>query len=252
MTIPVTRSEKDPVLVLGAMSDIGRAVARAYGAAGHPLQLAARDSARLEREAEDLRVRCSVPVSAHEFDVLATDRHDAFLDSLSPAPGIVVCVVGLMPDQERARADPAAAALAMRTNYVGPALILEAAAARMQARGGGTLIGVSSVAGDRGRAVNYLYGSAKAGLTAYLSGLRARLSGSGVQVVTVKPGFVRTRMTRGMKLPNALTARPEEVAAAILAAHRKGRDVVYVRPVWRAIMTAIRCLPEPVFKRLRF
>jgi short-subunit dehydrogenase len=96
-----------------------------------------------------------------------------------------------------------------------------------------------------------VYGAAKAGFTVFLSGLRNRLIACGIQVVTVKPGFVRTRMTEGMRLPEPLTATPEEVARAILAAERRGRDVIYVRPVWRPIMTIIRLLPEPLFKRLR-
>ncbi|MFP4406562.1 SDR family NAD(P)-dependent oxidoreductase, partial [Rhodosalinus sp.] len=107
------------------------------------------------------------------------------------------------------------------------------------------------VAGDRGRAVNYVYGSAKAGFTAYLSGLRTRLSDTGVHVVTVKPGFVNTRMTEGMDLPGPLTARPEAVAEAIARAVARERSVVYVKPVWRAIMMLIRAIPEPIFRRTR-
>ena len=119
------------------------------------------------------------------------------------------------------------------------------------ARRSGTIIGISSVAGDRGRATNYIYGSAKAGFTAYLSGLRNRLAGQGVHVATISPGFIATRMTAGMDLPEKLTASPEEVAEAILAAQEKRRDVVYVRPIWRLVMMVIRSIPEPVFKRLK-
>jgi hypothetical protein len=121
----------------------------------------------------------------------------------------------------------------------------------MEARGSGCLIGISSVAGERGRATNYIYGSAKAGFTAFLSGLRNRLARTDVHVMTVKPGFVRTRMTEGMKLPGKLTAEPEEVAAAVLAAEAKRRDVLYVRSIWRPVMTAIRLLPEPLFKKMK-
>jgi short-subunit dehydrogenase len=109
---------------------------------------------------------------------------------------------------------------------------------------------VSSVAGDRGRASNFIYGSAKAGFTAFLSGLRARLSRKNVHVITVKPGFVDTRMTAGMNLPPLLTAQPDEVAAAVLKAHAKGANVIYVGRIWRFIMLVIRLLPEPIFKRL--
>lgn len=241
---------KPAILILGATSDIGRAVARAFAAHGHPLHLAARDAKRLATEVEDVRIRGGGPVTAVQFDVLDTASLD--LAALDPPPGIVVCVIGLLGHHERSITDPAAAELVMRTNYLGPALALEAAARFLEARGGGILMAIGSIAGDRGRAKNYVYGSAKAGLAAYLSGMRARLHGSGVRVVTVKPGYVDTRMTAGMTLPKALTAQPEEVAAAILRACHTGPEIVYVRPIWRWIMTIIRLLPEFLFKRLKF
>ena len=149
----------------------------------------------------------------------------------------------------RAR-NPEAASLVMRSNYIGPAAILGEAANRMVARGTGVIVGISSVAGERGRARNYVYGSAKAGFTAFLSGLRNRLHGTGVRVITVLPGYVATRMTESMLTPSLLTAQPDEVAAAVLAAERQRRDVVYVRPIWRLVMAVIRAIPEPMFKRL--
>jgi short-subunit dehydrogenase len=174
-----------------------------------------------------------------------------FVDGLGELPGIVVCVVGTMGDQGESERNPQAAALVMRTNYEGPALILGLFAERMAARGNGALVGVSSVAGDRGRATNYVYGSAKAGFTAFLSGLRNRLAKQGVHVVTVKPGFVATRMTEGMDLPGALVASPEEVAEAVHRAVARHRDVIYVRLVWWPLMSVIRAIPERIFKRLK-
>jgi decaprenylphospho-beta-D-erythro-pentofuranosid-2-ulose 2-reductase len=246
-----TETNSRSVLILGAASDIGRAIAREYGRAGRPVILSARNPERLQADVSDLRIRFSIPVRTEEFDVLKTCNHDAFLDRLGELPQTVVCVIGLLGNQLRAEADAAHADLIIRTNFVGPAAILALVANRMAARGAGVIVGVSSVAGDRGRATNYVYGAAKAGFTVFLSGLRNRLVACGIQVVTVKPGFVRTRMTEGMRLPEPLTATPEEVARAILAAERRGRDVIYVRPVWRPIMTIIRLLPEPLFKRLR-
>jgi hypothetical protein len=137
----------------------------------------------------------------------------------------------------------------MRANYEGPALILGLLAERFAARGSGTLIGISSVAGERGRASNYVYGSAKAGFTAFLSGLRNRLAKGPVRVITVKPGFVATQMTEGMDLNPRLTAQPDAVAEAIWQAQAKGRDVLYVKPVWALIMAIIRALPERLFKK---
>jgi short-subunit dehydrogenase len=138
----------------------------------------------------------------------------------------------------------------MRSNYEGPASIMAEIANRFEARGSGNLVGISSVAGERGRARNYVYGSAKAGFTAYLSGLRHRLAHKGVHVVTVLPGFVRTQMTEGMKLPARLTASPEEVADAIERAVVRRRPKVYVRPIWRILMLAVRNIPERIFMRL--
>lgn len=241
---------KPSVLVLGGRSDIGLAIARHFAAEGSPIKLAARNAAHLEPERADIALRHGVSVTLHEYDVLAPSP-DAWIDGLGTLPEVVVCVVGALGDQGQAQRDPESAARVMRTNYEGPALILGAFANRFEARGSGVLIGVSSVAGDRGRASNYVYGSAKAGFSAFLSGLRNRLSGRGVQVITVKPGFVATRMTAGMRLPPKLTAEPEEVAAAVAKAVRRKRDIVYVKPIWALIMLIIRHLPETVFKRAR-
>jgi decaprenylphospho-beta-D-erythro-pentofuranosid-2-ulose 2-reductase len=242
---------KLPVLILGARSDIARAAAHKFASLGHPLQLAARSARSLEADRTDMELRYSVPVSLHEFDVLATESHEAFVAGLPELPGTAVCAVGLMGTQADSERDVAAAVCVMRSNYEGPASILAILANHFEARGHGCLIAISSVAGERGRATNYVYGSAKAGFTAFLSGLRNRLARRGVQVVTVLPGFVATRMTEGMQLPARLTAEPGEVAEAIARAARKKQDVIYVRPVWRLIMFIIRHIPERVFKRMK-
>ena len=241
----------ETVLIVGATSDIGRAVARRLARDGCALQLAARNAGDLAAEVQDMRPRTAGAVTAHRCDVLDADGGAALLDALDPLPDVAVCVVGLTGDQTAAQRDGTAAERIMRTNYVGPALLTAALAERFERRGSGVLVGVSSVAGERGRASNYVYGSAKAGLSAFLSGLRNRLAGSGVHVVTVKPGYVRTRMTDGMDLPPRLTAEPDEVARAVVRAIRRRRDVVYVRRIWRVIMLAVRALPERVFKRTR-
>lgn len=238
-------------LVIGATSDLGRAIAGKLAGEGWALQLAARDPARLAQVAEDLQGRPEVAATLHHCNVLDDDGRTAFLDELVPLPDAAVCVVGFAGGREESQRDAALAERIMRTNYIGPALLTAALAERFARRGGGVLVGVSSVAGDRGRARNYVYGSAKAGFTAFLSGLRNRLQQSGVRVVTVKPGYVHTRMTEGMDLPALLTAQPEEVAAAVVGAIRRHRDVVYVRAVWRPIMLIVRAIPEWLFKRLQ-
>ncbi|ARE40843.1 Sorbitol-6-phosphate 2-dehydrogenase [Rhodovulum sp. P5] len=241
---------KPPVLILGARSDIGRAVAHAFAAEGHPIQLAARNAESLQPDATDITIRYNVAASVHDFDALDTAHHAAFLDHLPTLPEVAVCAVGLMGDQAENETDAGKAALVIRANFEGPALILGDLANRFAARGSGTLVGISSVAGDRGRATNYVYGASKAGFTAFLSGLRNRLAKQGVHVVTVLPGFVNTRMTEGMDLPGGLTAEPQELGTAIVKAVEKKRNIIYVRPVWRLIMAIIRAIPEAVFKKL--
>lgn len=237
------------LLVLGGTSDIGRATGLAFAKDGWRVQLAGRDLAALQREADDIATRTGVAVSTHVFDVLDTSSFEAFVSGLPTLPDMVVSVVGLLGTQEQAQTDLDFATVVMRSNYEGPSLILGVFAERFLARGAGTIVGVSSVAGDRGRASNYVYGSAKAGFTAFLSGLRNRCATKGVHVLTVKPGFVRTRMTEGMKLSPALTANPDEVATAIWSAAKKGRNVIYSRPIWRLIMLIICSVPESIFKK---
>jgi len=242
---------KPPVLILGARSDIGKAVAHKFAAIGHPIQLAARNAPALESDKTDMGLRYGVSVSLHEFDALAVDTHEAFVAALPELPQIAVCAVGLMGQQADNERDLAAAARVMRSNYEGPASILAILANHFEERGNGSIVGISSVAGDRGRATNYVYGSAKAGFTAFLSGLRNRLATRGVHVVTVLPGFVATQMTEGMDLPARLTAEPGEVAEAIARAVERKKDVIYVRPIWRLIMLIIRNIPERIFKRMK-
>lgn len=270
------------VLVLGATSDIARSVAREYARRGRDLYLAAREPERLRELAAELSTGHGVAVRTLPFEVRRVGDHAAFFASLDPAPVGVVCLVGTMGRGPAPPEDPDDLREVVEVNYLGPAAILEAVAeawsGRMgdsgeagkgsdEARDRGTgdaegaggvspetsrpfIVGVSSVAGERGRRSNYPYGSAKAGFTAYLSGLRQRLHSHGIHVLTVKPGFVRTRMTAHMDLSPLLTAEPEEVARALVRAQEKGKSVVYVRRVWRPVMALIRLLPEGVFKRL--
>lgn len=239
------------VLILGARSDIGKATAHAFAALGHPIQLAARHAETLEADRADIVLRHNVEVSLHEFDALDITSHTTFVDHLPELPETAVCAVGLMNEQSENEHDLEAATRVMRSNYEGPANILAVLANRFEERGHGTLVGISSVAGERGRASNYVYGSAKAGFTAFLSGLRNRLAKKGVHVVTVLPGFVATQMTEGLELPAKLTALPEEVGTAVSKAVNQRKNTIYVRPVWRLIMAVVRLIPEAQFKILR-
>jgi short-subunit dehydrogenase len=193
-----------------------------------------------------------VAVTLHEIDALDLASHEAFVEGLPALPDVAVCAVGFMGEQKRNETSLTEMATVLRSNFEGPAALLGVLANRMVSRGSGALVGISSVAGERGRAANYVYGSAKAGFTAFLSGLRNRLAKdkTGVHVVTVLPGFVYTQMTQGMDLPAKLTAQPAEVGTAIVKAVEKGRDVIYVRPIWQGIMLAIRNIPEFQFKKM--
>lgn len=237
------------LLILGATSDIAQSLAVAYARLGHEQTLASRDCQRLQPLADRLVREFGHAVNLVEFDALQFDSHGDFYRGLPSVPDIVICVFGYLGDHDRALADFDECRRIIESNYVGVVSILNVVAEDMRRRQRGTIIGVGSVAGDRGRRANYLYGSAKAGMAAYLSGLRQRLLRDGVHVMTVKPGFVRTRMTAGRDLPARLTAEPDQVAADIVRAQRKGRDVVYTLWMWRYVMLIIRSLPETLFKR---
>jgi decaprenylphospho-beta-D-erythro-pentofuranosid-2-ulose 2-reductase len=242
---------KGTVLILGARSDMAMAIAHCFAKEGYDIQLAARNADGLASDTSDIVLRYQVAVTQHEFDALNTESHGAFVEHLPVLPDIAVCAVGYMGEQAENERGTQAASLVMRSNYEGPASILAVLANHLEERGTGCLVGISSVAGERGRATNYIYGSAKAGLTAFLSGLRNRLAKKGVHVVTVLPGFVATKMTEGMYLPTKLTAQPEEVADAVLKAALKKQNVIYVKPIWRLIMMIIRNIPEQVFKGMK-
>lgn len=245
------KNEKS-LLVLGGSSDIGRASALRFAKAGWRILLAGRDFKLLRREADDIAARTGVTVSAHAIDILETGAFEAFVAGLPCLPDAILCVIGLLGEQAKAQTDVAYATIVIRSNFEGPALLLGIFAERLAARGYGTIVGVSSVAGERGRATNYVYGAGKAGLSAFLSGLRNRFGKSKIRVVTVQPGFIRTRMTRSMNLPGLLTAEPGQVAEVIYrAVELRRRDVIYVKSIWRIIMAIIKAIPEPVFKRLR-
>jgi short-subunit dehydrogenase len=163
---------------------------------------------------------------------------------------VLLIAVGTLGDPSRAEADPAHLAAVIEVNFTAVAQLLMRAARRLEARGHGLIVALSSVAGDRGRPSNYPYGAAKAGLSTFLEGLRGRLHGSGVHVCTVKPGPTDTKMTFGMEDPPPLMADPDRVAADIVAAMARRTDVCYTPPLWRYIMAALRLIPARLFKRL--
>lgn len=242
------------VLILGATSGILRAVSHEFAARGHDLVLTGRDGVELKAMAADLEIRHGVRVRARHLDVLDFQTHEEAIEGcIAEAGGRLagaVLGIGYLGDQGNAGRDISEARRILDTNLTACVSLMTPLANHFEQQGGGFLCALSSVAGDRGRQSNYVYGSAKAGLSAYLSGLRNRLHHAGVQVTTVLPGFVDTAMTYG-KEGMFLVAPPERIARGIVRAVEKKRDVVYLPFFWRAIMLVIRSLPETVFKRLR-
>jgi short-subunit dehydrogenase len=241
------------VLVLGGTSGIGRSTAAAFARRGYEVVVTGREASEATRAAQDLAIRFGVLAHGKAFDATGPDGHPAFFAEVVDATGGrlqgVVAAFGLLGDQVAARENPSAAARIIATNYTGVVSILSIAASWFEERRHGFIVGIGSVAGDRGRQSNYLYGSAKAGAAVFLAGLRNRLHRAGVNVVTVKPGFVDTEMTFG--LPGLfLVADPEMVGERIARAVERRLHVVYVPWFWRWIMLIIRLIPERLFKRL--
>jgi short-subunit dehydrogenase len=239
------------LLVLGANSDMALATAHRFAKAGYSIYLASRNLGECEKNAADLRLRYGVQAQVLAFDASDFASHSAFYAGLAVKPAGVVLAFGVMQDQAAAQADFALAQKMIEVNYAGAVSIFEIIAADFEARKSGFMVGISSVAGDRGRMSNYLYGSTKAALTAYLAGLRHRMSKSGVSVLTVKPGFVATKMTADLDLPAKLTAQPSEVAEAIFKAVQKRKATVYVKPIWWLIMQIIVHLPNFIFHKTK-
>ncbi|HEY4235151.1 MAG TPA: SDR family oxidoreductase [Lacipirellulaceae bacterium] len=241
-------------VVIGATSEITRAVALELARSGGRFVIAGRDTDELAIVAEDLRVRTKAMITAIELDVTAYETHAAFVDAcfaaLGPIDGIVVGQ-GYLADQQAAASDWSLARQMIDVNYASAVSLINLFADRLAAEGHGYICGISSVAGDRGRQSNFFYGSTKAAFSTYLAGLRNRLFSKGVDVITVKPGFVDTSMTWGSLDPRSpLVASPERVAKDIARAIRWRKNTTYTPWFWSPIMLAVRLIPEPIFKRL--
>ncbi|HXS35432.1 MAG TPA: SDR family oxidoreductase [Flavipsychrobacter sp.] len=239
------------VLLLGATSDIATAIARNFAQNKYDVILAGRDTEALKALKSDIQIRYSVKANVVQFDAANFSEHNSFYNNLPFHPDVTICVFGYLGDQKKASSDWAEAQRIVQTNYTGAMSILNIISEDYAVKNKGTIVGISSVAGERGRQSNYIYGSAKAGFTAYLSGLRNHLFKYGVQVVTVLPGFVYTKMTADLKLPPLLTAKPEEVALVVKKAVDKKKNIIYVKWPWKWIMTAIKMIPEGIFKKMQ-
>ncbi len=243
------------VLIFGLNSAIAHATARLLVQRGCHLYGVGRNPAKLAAALDDLRVRAGPDqrVDGCQANLDDLPGQAALFDRAITAMGgidVVLIAHGTLPDQQACQADLALAVAALHTNALSAVTLAEEAARRMVSQASGSIVVIGSVAGDRGRQSNYVYGAAKGMVALYLQGLRNRLAPAGLQVLTVKPGFVDTPMTAGFARKGLLWAQPDRIARGILRALDRRRDVVYVPGFWRWIMLLIRLIPERVFKRL--
>ena len=246
----------DRVIILGATSGIAKALCRELASIGTPLLLCGRNLGALTLLADDLRVRHGKATPVETFDAHDAKDHPEFVERAlakceGKLGGVILCYGDLTPQTESQNSADSARRT-IDVNFTSAVTLLHAFAEILEKQNGGYIAAISSVAGDRGRQSNYTYGAAKAGLTAFLAGLRNRLFPHGVHVLTIKPGFVDTPMTHGMLNPKSpLVASPERVAKDIVRAIRKRKNTLYTAWFWRYIMFIIRSIPEPIFKRLK-
>jgi short-subunit dehydrogenase len=241
------------VLIIGATSAIAHACARIWAREGAALFLVARDAEKLAAQAGDLMVHGAPAVHSFRMEANDTAAHSAMLEAVRQkfsSLDIALICHGTLPDQTAVEKDVALALHEFNTNGLSVIALLLALANRFEQQGRGSLAVITSVAGDRGRPSNYLYGGAKAAVSTLCEGLRARLFKAGVSLTDIRPGFVATPMTEGLPLPRLLVAQPETVAKRIVRGIEKKADVLYTPAFWALIMLIIRCIPRFVFKRM--
>lgn len=243
----------EKVVLIGSNSAIVTEIARLYAVKGASLGLAARDSVKATALAEDLKVRGAQSVTVFPFDAERPSEHQSLCDHIVAAMEDVDTVVvghGSLPDQSLCQSSFEATERELKVNFLSPVAIATYFGNYFEQRGKGSLAVITSVAGDRGRQSNYVYGAAKGGLSLFLQGLRNRLAAKNITVLTVKPGFVDTPMTA--HLPKGpLFASPEKIARDVFSGLRRKRNILYTPIFWLPIMTIIRLIPEAIFKKLK-
>ena len=237
------------LLIVGAESDIALSCAHKFAAEGYAVTLAGRKIDRLQCIRRDLKTRYQTHVQIFVFDLLEPSSWEEILSDKNHFD-VAISAVGVLENQQDAAADFEIVKKIINTNFTYVAGFLERVAVKMRSQRTGTIVGISSVAGERGRGSNYYYGSSKAGFTAFLSGLRNAYYKYNVHVITVKPGYVDTKMTQSLELPKFLTASPSDVSSKIFKAVLKKQNTVYCLPIWFFIMFILRCIPEFLFKKM--
>jgi short-subunit dehydrogenase len=239
------------ILILGENSDVGRSLAKDFAKLGSNLILTSRELGKLDSFCSDLEIRNDISCSSVFFDVLDFNAPESFYQNLKTTPDVVISCIGYLDNNKNSELNFEEALKSIQTNFTGLVRILNIVSNDFETRKSGVIVGISSVAGDRGRASNYIYGSSKAAFTTYLSGLRGRLSSSGVLVITVKPGYIKTKMTSHLKLPKILTNSPDKVSKDIIKAIRKKKNVIYTKWLWRWIMLIVKAIPSSVFRKIQ-
>lgn len=241
------------VLIVGATSAIAGACARLWAAQGAEFFLVGRNVAKLEQVSRDLIARGGKSVKVFEMDSANTEAHSIMLEECAATLqqiDIALVAHGTLPDQRACEQDAFLALREFENNCTSVIALLTRLSLQFETQRCGTLAVISSVAGDRGRPSNYLYGAAKAAVSTFCEGLRARMYKVGVHVITIKPGFVNTPMTQGLSLPAVLVAEPDQVARRILGGIERKVDTLYAPGFWALIMLVIKCIPQSIFKRL--
>ena len=242
--------EYKTILILGGNSDLAKSLAKDLAKLGFNLILTSRKKGQLDSFKSDLEIKYSIKCDIEFLDILDFESHQVFYEKLSAKTDIVITCIGYLDNQNISQNNFNETLKSIQSNFTGLVSVLNIIANDFENKKSGIIIGISSIAGDRGRSSNYIYGSAKSAFSTYLSGLRNRLYKNGVKVITVKPGFIRTKMTSHLELNNMLTASTENISKDIINAIKKNKDVIYTRWFWKYIILIIKYIPERIFKSL--
>lgn len=239
-------------LIIGATSDIAKELIYIFAKNGFILDLVARRLDELDRISKDLKIRFGIDVFNFHLNIEDYQSIDAFIKTYNYIPNVVIFAIGYLGIQKKAEQNWEEAKKIIDINYTNQIPLLNHFANIMEQTKRGTIIGISSIAGERGRKANYFYGSAKAALTQHLSGLRQRLHSAGVNVITVKPGFIRTKMTKNLSVPTIMEGTPQKVALSIYNGYKKNKSNVIAPPIYKFVNLIIKLLPEKIFQKIKF
>lgn len=238
------------ILIIGGNSDIGFEIAKEfYKNNNNNLYLTTQPNKKITKDINQLKNHKN-RLKLIKFDLLEFNDHKKFYNALDPKPDLVICSAGMFLNSEQILSNFELKEKMINTNFTGYASILDIIIDDFKRKNNGCIIGISSVAGDRGRASNYMYGSTKSAFSSYLSGLRNSLKKFNINIITIKPGFVRTKMTNNIKMNKYLTATPEKVAKDVHKAWKRKRDIVYTPWYWKYIIIIIKIIPEKIFKKM--